>query len=48
MTIRSETPSMRAECVFGMQRLLPLLEAFSREIEGKNQHRISNISIECG
>lgn len=34
MTIRSETPSMRAECVFGMQRLLPLLEAFSQEIEG--------------
>ena len=34
MTISSETPSIRAECVFGMQRLLPLLEAFSKEIEG--------------
>jgi CHAD domain-containing protein len=34
MTISNETPSIRAECVFGMQRLLPLLEAFSREIEG--------------
>lgn len=34
MTISSETPSIRAECVFGMQRLIPLLEAFSKEIKG--------------
>jgi CHAD domain-containing protein len=34
MTISSEMPSIRAECVFGVQRLIPLLEAFSKERGG--------------
>ena len=34
MTISNETSSIRAECVFGVHRLIPLLEAFSKEIGG--------------
>jgi CHAD domain-containing protein len=34
MTFPSEPGQVRAECSFGVQRLLPLLDAFSKEIEG--------------
>jgi CHAD domain-containing protein len=34
MTLPSEPGPVRAECSFGVQRLLPLLDAFSQEIEG--------------
>src|SRR5512136_1320606 len=34
MTLPSEPGQVRAECSFGVQRLLPLLDAFSKEIEG--------------
>ena len=34
MTFIDEPEPMRAECIFGMSRLLPLLDAFSKEIEG--------------
>jgi CHAD domain-containing protein len=34
MTIINEPPSIRAECNFAIHRLIPLLEAFSKEIEG--------------
>jgi inorganic triphosphatase YgiF len=34
MTLPSEQGLVRAECSFGVQRLLPLLDAFSKEIEG--------------
>jgi len=34
MTLTNEPESIRAECIFGIQRLLPLLDAFSKEIEG--------------
>ncbi len=44
MTIRNEPSPVRAQCVFGIQRLLPLLEAFSKEIEGvKNAQDIEHI-----
>jgi CHAD domain-containing protein len=44
MTISNETSPIRAECVFGIQRLLPLLEAFSKEIGGvKNAQDIEHI-----
>ena len=34
MTLPSDPGLVRAECSFGVQRLLPLLDAFSKEIEG--------------
>jgi len=34
MTLPTEPELVRAECIFGVQRLLPLLDAFSKEIEG--------------
>ncbi len=34
MTLANEPGQVRAECIFGVQRLLPLLDAFSKEIEG--------------
>jgi CHAD domain-containing protein len=34
MTVIKEPESLKAECIFGVQRLLPLLEAFSKEIDG--------------
>jgi len=34
MTIRNKSESIRAECNFGVHRLIPLLEAFSKEIDG--------------
>jgi len=34
MTVIKEPEPLKAECIFGVQRLLPLLDAFSKEIEG--------------
>jgi CHAD domain-containing protein len=34
MTLPSEPEQVRAECIFGVQRLVPLLDAFFQEIEG--------------
>jgi CHAD domain-containing protein len=34
MTVIKEPELLKAECIFGVQRLLPLLDAFSKEIEG--------------
>ena len=34
MTLINEPEPIRAECIFGTQRLLPLLDAFSKEIDG--------------
>ncbi len=34
MTLPSEPGLVRAECIFGVQRLVPLLDAFFQEIEG--------------
>ena len=34
MTVIKEPEPLKAECIFGVQRLLPLLEAFSKEIDG--------------
>jgi len=34
MTSAEEPESVRAECIFGSRRLLPLLDAFSKEIDG--------------
>ena len=34
MTLIDELKSIRVECIFGVHRLLPLLDAFSKEIEG--------------
>ena len=34
MTGTDEPEPLKAECIFGVQRLIPLLEAFSKEIDG--------------
>jgi CHAD domain-containing protein len=34
MVVINEPKPLKAECIFGNQRLLPLLDAFSKEIEG--------------
>jgi CHAD domain-containing protein len=34
MTVIKEPDPLKAECIFGVQRLLPLLDAFSKEIDG--------------
>ncbi|MDD1688223.1 MAG: CHAD domain-containing protein, partial [Methanoregula sp.] len=34
MVVVNEPEPLRAECIFGVQRLLPLIDAFSKEIEG--------------
>ena len=34
MTVIKEPEPLKAECIFGVQRLLPLLDAFSKEIDG--------------
>ena len=34
MTVIKEPEPPKAECIFGVQRLLPLLDAFSKEIDG--------------
>ena len=34
MVVINEPKPLKAECIFGVQRLLPLLDAFSKEIDG--------------
>ena len=34
MTVIKEPDPLKAECIFGVQRILPLLDAFSKEIDG--------------
>jgi CHAD domain-containing protein len=34
MVVVNESEQLKAECIFGVQRLIPLVDAFSREIEG--------------
>ena len=34
MMVIKEPEHLKAECIFGVQRLLPLLDAFSKEIDG--------------
>jgi CHAD domain-containing protein len=44
MTLTKGPEHLREECIYGIQRLLPLLEAFSQEIDGvKTDHDIEHI-----
>ena len=44
MTLTEGPEHLREECIYGIQRLLPLLEAFSLEIDGvKTDHDIEHI-----